>query len=91
MQAANDNVPAIARDELWPAMEGEPSRGAPCCINTIAEDAAPHVLRNVAAYYRLKGQTWANHFAGMLMRASGHAPRAANDNRRHARKQRRAA
>lgn len=91
MLAANDNVPAIARDELWPAMEGEPSRGAPCCINTIAEDAEPHVLRNVAVYYRQKGQTWANSLAGMLMRASGYVPSAANDNRRHIRKQKRAA
>lgn len=43
-------------------------------INIVADDSPPHVMRNVASYYRQKGEPWADAMARRLV--------AANDNKR---------
>lgn len=53
-------------------------RGRASCINVIATDSEPYVLRNVAVYYRQKGAEWASNMAGMLERM---ADGPANDNK----------
>lgn len=62
--------------DWWP----EDARGKPVCITEIATDMSPMVSRNVAAYYRGKGERWANVVASKIEAAG----RGSNDNQRRA-------
>lgn len=72
--AETDWLPLGPPDTFEEYMEGLPAApGVPSCINEIADDSPPFVMRNVASYYEAKGERWARHLASKL-RAS------ANDN-----------
>jgi len=71
---ANDNYPIQnPNGDWWP----EDAYGKPVCITEIANDMSPTVARNVAAYYRGKGERWADVVAGKVLAS---ASAAANDN-----------
>lgn len=72
----------ISEDKAWtPNPNGDRNmpKGTPECINNIATDSEPHVLRNVARYYEAKHERWATALAGKLRSA---ARQGANDNRK---------
>ncbi|MCG7507103.1 hypothetical protein [Mesorhizobium retamae] len=71
-------------DAAWspnPNGEWNEAYGRASCINKIATDTEPHILRNVAVYYRQKGATWADNMAGMLERFASREEEPANDNK----------
>lgn len=84
-QPADTNEPVgitVSDDVAWtpnPNGEWQEPFGMATCINTIAHDGEPHVLRNVAIYYRQMNAPWASNMADMLERLAG--VDAANDNR----------
>lgn len=79
MTTSNDNYPSTnPNGDWWP----DQAFGQPVCITEIATDMTPTVSRNVAAYYRGKGERWADVMASKIESATN---RAANDNARQRR------